>query len=187
MNPGEFIKTGLKEVLERIPSRNGPPALGVDEGLNDKKYVWPLVKSLQSNRIVDHGVALWHKQQQLKKGKIYKPADSFRPPWAIPELWEDVRGASCHDENIVSSLVYYFTAHDRLCLLTTNTKNDKGGLRWILEREVQPAIAVTFPDRIGLLVLFQKPGSTLEQYCTAVESYLTQKGVGPGYNSQIIG
>lgn len=71
-------------------------------------------------------------------------------------------------------------------MLTQNTKNDAAGLRRILQNEIAPALEELEPKQLGLLVLVQKPGSQLKEYCASVEYWLTTKKIEPGFRWEIV-
>ncbi len=167
-NPAGLLRETIGPTLAARGAIKLQPSLGVDEGLNSSKYVEPLLRRLVATRTVSGSKGLWQERRVRRSGETYTSQGGAR--------FEDdcgaVRGYSWPDEQVVSSMVFEFLFHDRLCLLTANTKRDRDGLRQILQAEVAPVLREEQQQRLGLLVLCQRPGTTLESYCQAVAQRL---------------
>jgi hypothetical protein len=93
----------------------------------------------------------------------------------------DPSGRSTPDEAVIAGAAARFLRHDRVCLLTGDGGRDFGGMRSILDGEIEPALRIVHVNRLGLLVLFRRPGSTPSQYHQAVEKRSRLQPLEPGY------
>lgn len=187
VNPGLFIRETVAPLLLSRTVSDPRPVLGIDEGLNDKQHVEPMVRRLLARGIVSMATPLWWQFRVKRDGtriSFLGTPNRVRP--LNLDLGRHARGTSCPDEVVVAQLVAYFLNNDRLCLLTQNTKSDLAGLRWILETEVAPVLEELVPKRLGLLALVQKPGSRLEEYCALVERRLTTEEIQAGFRWELL-
>jgi hypothetical protein len=179
-NPAAFIRDTLTPLIAGRVREDCIPILGIDEGLNNGKYIAPMGMRLVQRGIVSGVNPLWWQSRVTASGQRFTTAGSGAPGFGIYESSKHVRGTSWPDERVVASAVGEFTHISRVCILTANTKRDKNGLRHILETEVGPEIQKLKAIGIGLLVLAQTPKSTLKDYAEAVERRLVL-GVSAGF------
>lgn len=181
-NPAAFITTTLADAIRCREDRPGL-TLGIDEGMNNETHIGSLCRRLIAAGVVFASVPLWYQQRENAQGQRFMAVgSSVSPSPLMTDVGRAVRGSSWPDERVVALLVAEFLSTDRLCLFTQNTKNDVNGLRWILEREVGPALENLSPRRLGLLVLSPVAGTSLANYTEAVEHRLRSDKVLPGFH-----
>ena len=182
--PGQFIRATVGPALA-AESRTGEGiVLGIDECLNDPEFVAPMVERLVRSGVIERARPLWYEARILGDGtRVNFLGGVDRNTRSQHELGRPPRPASrWPDEGVVAQLVSHFVRHDRLCLLTKNTKNDRAGLKRILHDEVRPVLEALSPNRLGLLALVQRPGTSLSTYCAAVEGWLSCSAVERGFH-----
>jgi hypothetical protein len=190
MNSGAFIR---ETVAPLLPSR-GPvdtcPAVGIDEGLNNRQWVDPMLKRLVEESVISTAIPLWDQLRRRESGELFELVGSsgrkMREFFPSYDIGRPVKGHSTSDEDVVALLTSEFLSRDRVCLLTQNTKRDHGGLRSILELEIAPILENLKPKRLGILVLCQKPGSLLKEYTVLVEAILRAEIIAPGFEWRIV-
>ena len=162
MNSGNFLRHTVAPLLIHRGPINSMPVIGVDEGLNNEEHVYSLLVRLIQKGTIIKSIGLWYHIWETWSGKkemIYgSPSDFLK---TIRGISRQLRGQSTPDEEVIALLTSEFLSSDRIVLLTQNKANNRDGLRWILEREVAPALEDMDPKRLGLLVLCRTPKSNL--------------------------
>ena len=85
------------------------------------------------------------------------------------------------DRRVVDAVVAQFLSHDRVVLLTENTRNDQEGLWRILHNELKPALELCGNGRLGFWLAAKRGASSFESYCAAIREALKIEGVRPGF------
>jgi hypothetical protein len=185
--PGLFIRDTVGPSLGSRTVTDRRPVLGIDEGLNDKLHIAPMVTRLVARGIVSSAIPLWYQFRVLADGtrmNVLGSEISVSP--FMPDVGRQERGTSWPDEGVVAHLVGYFLYCDRICLLTQNTSNDADGLRRILQTEVAPVLEALVPRRLGFLALVQKPRAPLEEYSALVEQRLATTEIQAGFHWELL-
>jgi len=188
MNPAGFLRDTLAPLLQASGTINPLPVIGVDEGLNDWRFVEPMLHRLVGSGAVHHSIPLWYQERKLISGQTFSTSggEAIDHPAFSPST--GIQGYSWPDEQVVALMATEFLSHDRLCILTQNKKRNRDGLRWILEKEVAPALQEPDLRRLGLLVLCHHLPSqcSVEAYCHAVEAELRHSVIEPGYHWKFV-
>ena len=83
------------------------------------------------------------------------------------------------------TLVNYFDTHDRLVLWSENTRNDRDGLRRILNEVVAPALNER-TDGLSLTALFKRGKTSIEAYIREVTDFFEQGHYQAGYVEKLL-
>jgi len=182
-----FIRETIVPLLASRTVAHPEPILAIDEGLNDRRYVDPMLRRLVANGTVSQAVPLWYQLRVLSDGsRISAAGGATALPLLLPDIGRVERGTFWPDERVVAMLIAHFLTSDKLILLTQNTRNDLHGIRRILQTEVGPTLNELVPMRLGLLALVQKPGTSLSSYCASVEHWIMTKEVDAGFLWQVV-
>lgn len=190
MNSGAFIRETVAPLLPKRGPVGISPVVGIDEGMNNSRWVGPMLKRLIAANAICAAIPLWYQLRRRDSGELLTLVGSsgktMREFFPTHDIGRPVRGHSTPDEDVVALLTSEFLSRDRVCLLTQNKKRDCDGLRCILESEIAPVLESLEPKRLGLLVLCQTPGSSLKEYSAAVERILRDETIAPGFEWRIV-
>jgi hypothetical protein len=182
-----FFEQTLSQVVEE---RNGRdiilPYVAVDESANHP-LVGKLLCELVSTSVVDSAGPAWTEMRVRSDGERLSVMGG-PPPLEVRTIdyGKPVKYWSFPDRRVIESTVVWFASHDRIVLLTENTKRDPEGLMRILCDEVAPAIERFGDGRLGLLVLAKRGKADWSAYCDAVRIHLTERGVEAVFQKHVL-
>lgn len=160
--------------------------LAVDECFN-RKEIEQLILILRYYGIGRSAGPLWNERRERADGStLYafggmsrKEKERFSAVFG--DMGKPSKYASTSDRQVLDFLISHFFSSGKLVLLTENTRNNREGLRCILNEEIKPALSKCHNEKLSLLVLFKKGKTTIDQYNSAVISYLRQHMITSGY------
>jgi hypothetical protein len=146
----------------------GGTVVGVDECVAQEP-VQRAVHRLIVNGVVDMTFPLWTELRQRANGEIFAGMGAPGDGVVDGHDWgRRLRGDSYPDDHVAAIAIAYLYHQRRVVVLTANRRGDRGGLRQLFRQEVAPVLNENSVHGRSLVLLLQRPRTTIQGYADRV-------------------
>lgn len=155
--------------------------LGIDECVTQRPIQTAIRQLLRSDEIL-MAVPMWQERRRLATGEIISAVGSPGIGQVHEFDWGTrIPGDSWPDDQVVAMALAYLYTYRRVIILSANRRGDRGGLRNLLHQEVKPALNRDLAHGLSLVLLLQRPKTSVAAYAHNLTQLVPQLGFTPGF------
>ena len=156
----------------RLDAPSGHTTIGIDECVY-RRAVLEAVRALLDPQFLTGAFPMWQENRKLDSGETIN---------GITDQGTRLPGDSWPDDHVAAFAIGYLYSHRRVIVLTADRAGNLDGLRPLLHRNVAPVLNRDLSHGRSLIVLLQRPKTTIEGYATRLRELVPQLTLEPGFN-----